>query len=336
MAKISDIAKRANVSESAVSFALNNKPGVSESKRKEILEIAKELNFKPRKRAASNGSAGRIGFLRIVKHGNILNRDHDAFISDYIYGINQACKDNKFDIDLLDFEGCNEQLVNSIDKQRFQGVVVLGTELSPDDINLFRNVETPLVFLDTYYRFVKFNFVTMNNLDALFDIVSHLSSRGAKTIEFVTADSVCANIREREAAFGIVMRELGLAGDGVILHQMPSTFTGAYEGMSALIASGHQNPDAYVCANDIMALGCMKALKEKGFNIPGDVSITGFDDLPGSARTDPGLTCYQVPKREIGQSGADLLFEAIRRGGERFSSIKSMVDGQLIVRASTA
>ena len=337
MAGISEIAKKAKVSKTAVSFAINNKPGISAETRKNILAIAHELDFKPRKRKKAptvDVKAGKIGFLKIASHGHIVNRDHDAFIADYIYGIDQECKKHNYDFTLFDFHSLDISKLRAMDLLNCNGLIVLGTELSREEVISISKLKVPIVFLDTYYDFLPLNFITMNNRDALFSILSFLRDKGLEDIQMITTKSECANISEREVAFFDAIDQLGLPKSQDSLLDFEPTFLGAYKGMFNLLGAESELPQAFVCANDIIALGCIKALKERGIKIPEDISITGFDDLPGSAMTDPALTSYQVPKKKIGKVGIQILIGAIKQKGLQngFSSIKTRVDGKMIGR----
>ncbi len=92
-------------------------------------------------------------------------------------------------------------------------------------------------------------------------------------------------------------------------------------------------PTALICANDIMAYGCIKALREKGFRIPDDISIIGFDDLPMSSHMEPPLTTIQVSKKDIGKMAVKLLVERINRSSVA-PSINLTIEGKLICRGS--
>ncbi len=336
MAGIDDIAKKANVSRTAVSFALNNKPGISEETRKRILEVADQLNFKHRKKKAVVPKLeGKVGFIKIASHGHIVNRDHDVFISDYIYGINQECKKHRFELTLFNSRSSDLSALNPTDLQDCKGLIILGTELSETEIINISKLKVPIVFLDTYFNFLPYNFVTMNNKDAMFSILTSLKKKHLNEIKMISTELECANFRERETSFFEVMAHLDLAVQPASLLKFDSTFLGAYEGMAKLLRENVPLPEAFICANDIIALGCIKALKERGINIPQEISITGFDNLPGSSMADPALTSYQVPKEHIGKIGVQILIEEIKQNGRRFTTIKTRVDGKLVERDST-
>lgn len=334
---IDDIAKMANVSKTAVSFALNNKPGISDETRKKILDIVEKLNFKHKKKELPKSpSCGKIGFVKFAKHGHIVNRDHDAFISDYIFGINQECKNKSFEFSILDIAHGSVDSVISMDVKGFDGLIILGTELNEADVRAIHQLNVPIVFLDTYFNYLPYNFVTMNNNDAVYSIIDFLKKSNISDIQMVTSDLECANFRERENAFLESMKALDLTPSSQPLLKLDSTFLGSYEGMKSMLDDRKKLPQALLCANDIIALGCIKALKEYGIKIPGDISITGFDDLPGSSMTDPALTTYQVPKEYIGKVGFRILADKIKEKMNGCTSVKLRIDGKLVKRESTA
>ena len=336
MIGIDDIARQANVSRTAVSFALNGKPGISAETRQRILDIADQLNFKHRKKAVVvEAMAGKIGFMKIATHGHIVNRDHDVFISDYIYGINQECKKHDFEFSLFDFHTTNIPDLKSFDLQNCNGLIVLGTELSESEVVAISKLKVPIVFLDTYFDYLPYSFVTMNNKDALLSILGLLKKAKLQRVQMISTELECANIRERESAFLEAMTYLDMQIPADPILKFDSTFQGAYEGMSKLLDEKVTLPEAFVCANDIIALGCIKALKKHNLSIPQDISITGFDNLPASSMTDPALTSYQVPKEHIGKIGIQTLIEAINKKSKRFTTIKTRVDGKVMVRDST-
>jgi len=343
MSGIDEIAQKASVSKTAVSFALNDKPGISEATRSKILKIAKQMGFQHRKKnSVRPGVAGNVGFIKIATHGHIVNRDHDVFIADYIYGISQECKNHNLDFTLFESSSPDLAALNALDLKKCSGLIILGTELSAAEITNMARQKIPTVFLDTYFDFLPYNFVTMNNRDALLSILTLLKNSNLTDVKMISTKLECANFREREKSYLEVMEHLGLPVGPDSILKLDSTFLGAYSGMNKLLLQNTKLPEAFICANDIIALGCIKAIKENGLKIPQDISITGFDDLPGSSMMDPALTSYQVPKEYIGKIGTQILVEATSKlveatskKGKEFSTIKTKIDGKLIVRDST-
>ncbi len=150
-------------------------------------------------------------------------------------------------------------------QQPAAGLVVLGTELSAADVEAFSHIRKPLVFLDTYHEFLPFDFVDMNNQDSVFTVVSHLQARGHRRIGMVTGSlqGEIRNFRLREEAFVASLARCGLPFEQRFVFATDSTFHGAYDDMLAILRRGAELPTALFCSNDIIACGCLKALRRQ-------------------------------------------------------------------------
>ena len=330
---IKDIAQRANVSSATVSLVLNDRPGVGEETRTRIEHIAEELGYVGPKPSAPRGGE-TICLLHISRHGHAVNRDHDVFISDYIEGLGQGAKGESLKLEILTFKASPiERIIEAARESGSAGFVILGTELSEDDIEAFSAISAPVVFIDTYVDFLPFDFVDMNNEDAVFTIVSELASRGHREIGLVKGSIETRNFKLREEGFEASMQRLGLPFDKRFVFSVDSTFHGAHHDMRRILSSGAKLPTALFCANDIIACGCIRALREEGFRVPDDVSIIGFDDLPLSAVVDPPLTTIQVSKAQMGRMAVQLLATRIR-GSTISPPVKVLIGGSLVERQS--
>ncbi len=332
---LKEIAERANVSQATVSLVLNKKPGVSSSTREKILKIAKDLEYDANKREPSgSGTNGTIRFLKIATHGHTVNRDHDVFIADYIDGLAHGAHLSNFNLEIASFRGATpDEIVTTITGANLSGVVVLGTELSTEHIRAFTRIAIPLVFLDTFHDFLDFDFVDMNNRDAVYKIVTHLLENGHTDIGFVRSGVNTHNFQLRDEGFHQVVKGLGVSIKESNIFTVDSTFQGAYHDMLDYLSRRSKLPTALFCTNDVIAYGCIKALRDKGFQIPDDVSVVGFDDLPLSSVMDPALTTMQVSKKQMGEIALARITQRIASGGN-LPSVKVQVGGELIVRES--
>jgi LacI family transcriptional regulator len=336
--RIRDIAKLADVSIATVSLVLNNKPGVGKETRERVLELAHELQYEKREGTQQNDrtgtTAGTIRFLKISRHGHTVNRDHTVFISDYIDGITSGARTQNYKIEVSTFDGTPvDQIVESLnDSSDLSGAVVLGTELSRDDINAFQGNRLPVVFLDTFIDFLPFDFVDMNNQDSVYRAIEHFVLNGHQTVGMVRSTVDTRNFQLRHSGFLETMSALGLPIHHEYVYDCDSTFDGAYRDMRAALASGASLPPALFCTNDIIAFGVLKAIREAGYQVPEDVSVIGFDDLPTSALLDPPLTSVRVSKWEIGNAAVNRLIHRIDNPDAPV--VKIVIGGTLMERAS--
>jgi len=332
---LQDIAKRARVSVASVSIALNNKQGVGAAKRQAILKIARELGYEfepPRAEQATR--RGTIRFIKIIKSGHVLNRDHDIFISDYINGIEQEAPHHGYNLEIRSFQqAAIDHVVDTIDNSELKGAIILGTELDHRDLQPFEALRIPVVALDTYYDFLQLDFVDMNNIDAMYNIVSHLYQQGHRDIGLVTSTIITRNFQLRRDGLTTALEHFGLPFRQERVFAVDSTFQGAYTDMAALLAQGVSLPPALFISNDIMAYGCIKAIKEAGLAVPADVSVIGFDDLPTSAVMEPPLTTYAVSKIRMGEIAFRILEERIESRPD-MPSMKVSISGRLVIRGS--
>ena len=332
--RIKDIARRAEVSEATVSLVLNQKPGVSTLTRDRILKLAREMDYGATQRQVLSTRTGTIRFLKIATHGHTVNRDHNVFLADYIDGLTRSARALGYNLEISAFAGAGiDEIVNSVRGASLKGVVVLGTELGPEAIESFANLSMPFVFLDTYYDFLPFDFVDMNNKDAVYDIIMHLIENGHESLGFVRSPVNTHNFFLRDEGFHQTMTELGMSIPTVNVFNVDSTFDGAYRDMLELLEGRGEMPTALFCTNDIMAYGTIKALRERGWRVPEDVSVVGFDDLPLSAVMEPPLTTMQVSKKRMGEMAVQLLSMRVENE-ESGPPTKIQIGGSLIVRGS--
>jgi LacI family transcriptional regulator len=334
---VRDVAERAQVSAATVSLVLNGKGAVSEETRARVLMAAVALNYEPRSlKVAKTRTLGTLRFLKIAKHGHTVNRDDNTFISDYIDGMSDQAGAYGYKLEVVSYEGRSiADIVASLEGAPLSGVVVLGTELSEADVGLFAASSMPLVVIDAFHDVVECNFVNMNNRDAVFTILAHLAERDFKNIGFIASDVQTVNFRLRREAFVDGMKKLELSFCTRDIVTVDSTFDGAYRDMLGQLRSGLVVPECYVCTNDIIAYGCIKALREFDIRIPQTLSLIGFDNLPMSANMDPPLTTVDVSKRKIGNLAITLLAEQIRSQGSE-PAVKILVGADLVVRNSVA
>jgi len=324
------IAKKAGVSAATVSLALNNRHGVSKKTREKILGIVRETGYK--KRPSRGVTRGSVLFLKLIRHGHTLNDDHNVFIADYIDGITHQAKEVQLRVEFSSMPASMtmNDIIYSIEQQDVAGLIILGTELSPDDVKSIAAVAKPVVFLDTYYDYLPCDFVDMNNLDSVSLVVSRFVETGHSTIGMVTSPVNVRNFRLREEGFRACLAQRGLSQE--YIYPVDSTFLGAHADFSSLLASGVQLPQGLFCVNDIVCLGVARALKEAGRWVPDSVSLIGFDNLPTSTHSDPPLTTIRVSKTEIGSKAILLLKERIENPEKPCSKV--LVGGDLIERQS--
>ena len=333
--KIVDIAKEANVSPSAVSLALNNKPGVSAELRQKIIAIAVNLGYKtitPDQYAANKNIT--IKLLKIAKHGHIVNEWHNAFITEYIEGIEAGIQKWRYKLEVSFFNKVPIQEIIASQKDiTADGLIVLGTELNAHELSFFAKLKQPVVFIDTYFPLSVYDCIDMDNVDGVFKAIQFFYNNGHRSIGLVKSSYDIRNFRMRESGFREAMEYFSLPVQEKYIFSVDPTFDGAMNDMEKYLDRSASLPSAFFCMNDIMAYGCVRALRNRGIRIPEDVSIIGFDDLPSSSMSEPPLTTIRVSTRRIGFRALEKLSERIISHSEEVSE-NILISGRLIVRNS--
>ena len=334
---VKDVAKLAGVSATTVSLVMNGKSGISQETRTRVMHAAKTLKYSPRSaRTARGEDLGTLRFLKIAKHGHTVNRDHNTFISDYIDGMSREASACGYKLEIVSFEGETiEAIVASLVGTSVDGLIVLGTELTEQDIKLLQALPTPLVVIDSFFDVLECNFVNMNNKDAVYKIIAYFVERGFRHIGFIASNVQTVNFQLRKEAFVEGMKAFGLSFSTRDIVTVDSTYDGAYQDMLSKLNNGLVVPECYFCTNDIITYGCIKALREFNVRIPQDVSVIGFDNLPMSSTMEPPLTTIDVSKTKIGYLAIRLLYELINADNKQ-PAVKILVGANLVTRGSVA
>ena len=333
--RIIDIAREVNVSPSAVSLALNNKIGVSAGLRQKIISAAVNLGYKGITPEQFNLNRDiTIKLLKIAKHGHIVNERHNAFITEYMEGIETGVRQRRYKLEVSFFNKVPiEEIITSQKGTNADGLIVLGTELNAYELNFFAELKLPIVFIDTYFPLSVYDCIDMDNVDGVFKAVQYLYNNGHRNIGLVKSSFDTRNFRMREYGFREVMEYFSLPVQEKHIFGVDPTFDGAVNDMEKYLDKSSELPTALFCMNDIIAYGCIRALRNHGVRIPEDVSVIGFDDLPSSSLSEPPLTTIRVSTQRIGLRALEKLSERIISHSEEVPE-NILISGRLIVRDS--
>ena len=332
--KIKDIAQELGVSNATVSMVINNKPGISEGTRKRVLKKLVESGYRDdMMRKLPIGAVHEIAFVVCKKHGKVVG--DTQFFSSIIEEIERACRDAGYILSLsyLNFlSGLPvEQQLARVDRGA-QGLLVLATELETEDMGRFLSLGLPVVAIDSALTGAQLNKVAINNFEGAYKATDYLIAMGHRRIGHLQSSDWIKNFDERRAGYLSALKHRGLESpEGGTLPLRANT-EDACQDMLAYLKGGPALPTAFFVDNDVIALGAMRALKESGYQIPGDVSVIGFDDIPACTVIEPPLTTMRVECKCIGKVAVERLVHLIKTHDPY--RIKQEIDTQLIERGS--
>lgn len=269
------------------------------------MRAARELGYD------RSGNLTQIRFVLARKSGQVL--DEGTFHPGVIEGVERQASANGLQtafttIELSDHEAAARQAYD-ITHEEGNAVVLLGTEMAEDDYALFKHPKVPFVVVDGWSDHLFFECLVTSNETSAFRAVNYLTKMGHREIGYIAGSYRIKNFPLRERGYRRALREAGLSINPDFRIEVGTTVNTSYESMCRWLAGKPKLPTAFFVENDIMALGCMRAMTEHGIEIPDDVSMVGFDDLTFASIANPPLTTMRVPTRELGELAVRTLMD---------------------------
>ena len=329
---IADVARAAGVSKGLVSFALNDRPGVSAETRSRILHVAGTLGWTPSLRARSLSSKRSFALgLVIARDPEVLGSD--PFFTSFIGGIETILAPEGLALVLSVVPDASTELTTYrtlVTDGRVDGVFI--SDLRQDDprIPCLAELGLPAVTLGRPDQPSPFPAVSIDDTDGVAESVRHLVELGHRRIAHVAGSPAMLHGGRRRDAFSAAMRAAGL-GNGQIVETDFSIAAGA-DATRALLGQP-ERPTAIVFASDPMAIAGIGVAQELGVSVPDELSITGFDDIEFARYVYPALTTVGATPMVWGRTAATTLLGLIRTGSAADVELPA---ARLIIRGSAS
>lgn len=333
MATIKEIATKAGVSPATVSRVLNHDTNLSVSPETKvrIFEVAQELEYKTvRERKSSSPECKRLVF-GVVDWYSELELLDDPYYLYLMTAIEKECA--LANIDLYKINKLNGSY-NAYNLSSIDGIIAIGkfSNAEIDDLSGYTN---NIVFLDSSPQEKTFDSVIINVRLGVTEALEYLVSLGHTDIGFVGGTVIGDNKEittdNRKEYFVDAMKNHNLFNEDYIYIGSRISYSEGYKLISDVLKSDHY-PTAFFIANDTMATGALRAIHEAKLNVPNDISIIGFNDLPTSKYLVPQLTTIRVHLNFMASTAIELLQERINK--ERVIAKKVLVPSELVIRKS--
>jgi DNA-binding LacI/PurR family transcriptional regulator len=320
---IQDVAREAGVSVSTVSRAFTVPEMVREETRHYVLETAERLGYRPN-RAARGLITGKTGNL-----GVIVPDLSNPFFPTVLKGVQSRAREADYAVFLAD---CDENaaeeiaLVQAMAKQ-VDGVILCSSRMSVSQLERIVGT-TSLVFINRQVR--EHAAVIMDAAGGMGQAIDHLAALGHRKVAYLSGPRASWSNRERRRG----LRRAGRHDMEIVeLGPFAPRFEGGPHAADLAIAEG---VTAIIAYNDLMALGVMSRLADRGVSVPAQMSVVGFDDIPMAGMATPPLTTVSMQNERAGRAAVDLLVNLLTISGVETGDLRRELECHLIVRASTA
>jgi len=326
---IYDIAKKAGVSPSTVSRALEDHPRIGASTRKRIQELAREMDYVP-STVAKSLAANKTWTI-----GMVLATITDPFMGRVVEGVESVAIEVGFNVFISTSQNDRQREIAAIkmlQKRRVDGVIVIASHLFNQYPRFYGRSKVPIVIINEQKPGESMHFVTVDDEHGAQIAVDHLLALGHYRIGYVGITNRPQSNQHRFKGYQNALEAKGIAVDPALIftaHTIEDHAKVGEASLEPLLAAG---ATAVFCYNDTTAIGLLAACYKRGISVPENLSITGFDDIDMAAYTMPPLTTIRQPRFELGQLAMRMLLALL---SDQLPE-NQIVPGELVVRQTTA
>jgi LacI family transcriptional regulator len=327
---LKEIARLAGVSRSTVSRVINDEPKVSTEVRQRVWRVVKELGYHPN--AAARSLASRSSqTLGVVIPETLDTVFVNPFFPSVLRGIAEAINAHKYHLMLSMIRGPMQDdfYRRALRGQMLDGVVIVSALAEEPLISRLVRDRMLFVSIGRYVHEPDVNYVDVDNARGARRAVEHLLAGGRRRIATIAGPSNMMAGLDRLAGYREALREAGLAVDEALVQEGRFDEDSGFEALEQLLPL---QPDAVFVANDLMAVGALRALRQAGRRVPDDVALVSFDDAPVATFTDPPLTTVRQPMHQLGVTAVNLLLRLLQDGVQ--GPLHEILPTELVVRAS--
>ncbi|MEW6405458.1 MAG: LacI family DNA-binding transcriptional regulator [Chloroflexota bacterium] len=328
MPTVLDVAKRAGVAPITVSRVINNSGYISQATRERVEAAVKELGYVPNTLARGLRSKQTRTLALVVT--DITN----PYFTLMARGVEDIAGDSNYSVvycNTDESEAKEEKYANLLAQRQVDGVLLVPSCGNVKTIKFLLSNNINVVALDRRVSGVKIDSVRSDSEDGAYRLVKLLIELGHKRIAMITGPKDVSTSVDRVAGYQRALIELGLGGSEQVYYGAFNQESGYELTKQAMMYS--PNPTAIFGANNFIAIGIIKALRDFRVDVPGDVSVVAFDDFPESMLVAPFLTFAEQPAYEMGRMATELLLKRI--SGELTGGYQKLIlPTQIIERGS--
>ncbi|MGF7452316.1 HTH-type transcriptional repressor PurR [Pasteurella bettyae] len=329
MATIKDVAKMAGVSTTTVSHVINKTRHVADETTQAVIDAIKALNYSPSAVARSL----KVNTTKSI--GMVVTTSEAPYFAEIIHAVEEQCYRQGYSLFLCNTQNDPDKVKNHLEmlaKKRVDGVLVMCSEYLDDSRHALKDFSyMPMVVMDWGPVNPDTDLILDNSFEGGYLAGKHLVENGHKKIGYLSAELKKVTAKQRYQGFMKALSEANVTMNPDWLFEGSFEPEDGYECMNKLLAMENK-PTAVFCCNDIMALGAISAIADKGLRVPDDISVIGYDNVHSSRFFAPPLTTIHQSKARLGERALKLLFERISNKEAKRETIE--IHPELVVRKS--
>jgi DNA-binding LacI/PurR family transcriptional regulator len=321
-----DVAREAGVSRALVSLVMREQPNVSAARRARVLAAAEHLGYRP------NAMARSLASRRTKTVGVVLDDLRNPFFAEIAGGVEELA--SRLGYQMLISAGGRQArreraALATLLEYRVDGVILVSPRMQVADIRAAA-AEVPVVMVGRQVRGIDADFVTIDEGHGVELVLGHLLALGHERVTHVDGGTGAGGPQRRTAFLRGMRRRRLAAGASVIRGDFTEE---AGVNAARMLLAESALPTAVFAANDLVAAGLLGGFDQAGVDVPGDVSIVGYDNISIAHLAHVSLTTVHQPRSAMGQMALELLLDRI---DNRRHSIVRVVEPSLVVRSTTA
>ncbi|HPG12108.1 MAG TPA: LacI family DNA-binding transcriptional regulator [Chitinophagaceae bacterium] len=333
---IKDIAKALGLSTSTVSRALRDSYEISPETKKLVQDYAEKINYRP------NPIALSLKERRSRSIGVLVCEIANSFFSQVINGIESVANENGYTIIISQSrESADKELLNLqyLTSRSIDGLIVsVSTETK--DFSFLKELSErgfPIVFFDRIVDEINTHKVIVDNYKGAYDATSHLINSGYRRIAAISNPESLSITKERLAGYTAALQENGLEVDSSMIKfcQHGGMIVKEVESAMEELLKGEMKPDAILTTADKLTTGCLRILRAKGIQVPGDMGLIGFSNTDLTEMLEPSLSVVRQPAFEMGELAINLLLQLVESKRPVTDFETRVLSTQLLLRKST-
>jgi LacI family transcriptional regulator len=330
MATVRDVAKQAGVAPITVSRVVNNSGYVSEETRARVEAAIADMGYVPNVLARSLRSR-RTDTLALI-----LTDISNPFWTTVVRGVEDAASNAGFNVILCntdESEAEQDKYLRVLLQKQVDGVLLVPARSALEPIQFVQSQDTPVVVLDRLIPDVQADTVHCDSEGGAHQLTRLLLSLGHRRIAVLSGPQGVSTAEDRVAGYQRALKEAGLDVDPALVYYGQFSLESGYT-MTQRVLAATPRPSGLFAGNNFIAIGALRALRDAGLQVPEDLALVGFDDLPADLVVDPFLTVVAQPAYEMGRRATELLLA--RLSGEAPEAYQEIVlPTELIVRQSS-